>query len=262
MRFPERERVIYAANPLDDVVCQINFPRILAIENELPVDFQSSLIAEFPLLETQGAPTVKGSLEAGEGDSARALVYEFSSLDKSVTVGLSSGFLGIRAEKYECWELFRRHIEKAINALLKHYKPAVFSRTILRYVNHIKKDELGLEEAKWDTLVRPSLLGALADPDIPEECLENQFSISSFRIEGGSLQIVSGLLPEKERTIYLIDSLFTLDESSDADEHKSLRILDQFHEESGRVFRWCIRDPLHAALQPSPFPPNPIRRSP
>lgn len=251
MRFPERERVLYASNPLDDVVCQIFFPRILAIENELPVDFQNSLIADYPFLGTQESPMVTGSMEAAGEDATPTLVYEFSSLDKSVTVALSSRFLGVRAEKYERWENFRKHIEKAIGTLLKHYKPAVFTRTMLRYVNHIHKDSVGLNASRWNELIRPSLLGPLADPDIPEECLENQFSISSFQIDGGKLQIVSGLL-SGGRTAYLIDNLFSFDESSDPDGHKSLGILDRFNAESGRVFRWCIKDGLHTALRPAP----------
>ncbi|MBL8785507.1 MAG: TIGR04255 family protein, partial [Deltaproteobacteria bacterium] len=48
VRIPESPRVIYASNPLADVICQVRFPRILRIDNELPADFQDAIRGQFP----------------------------------------------------------------------------------------------------------------------------------------------------------------------------------------------------------------------
>jgi hypothetical protein len=41
MEFPEAERVIYSRNPLAEVACQLRFPRILALDERIPADFQA-----------------------------------------------------------------------------------------------------------------------------------------------------------------------------------------------------------------------------
>ena len=55
MPFPETDRVIYAHNPLEQVICQFRFPPILRIDSELPAQFQDRIRHEFPsLIEKSG----------------------------------------------------------------------------------------------------------------------------------------------------------------------------------------------------------------
>ena len=49
--FSHEPRCIYRHNQLADVICQLRFPEILAIGTNLPVDFQESIRAEFPLYQ-------------------------------------------------------------------------------------------------------------------------------------------------------------------------------------------------------------------
>jgi uncharacterized protein (TIGR04255 family) len=51
MPFKETQRVIYNKNPLIQVVSQLRFPRILAIDEKQPVDFQEKIRQEYPLFE-------------------------------------------------------------------------------------------------------------------------------------------------------------------------------------------------------------------
>ena len=41
-------RCIYENNQLADVICQLRFPQILAIQANLPVQFQEAIRDEFP----------------------------------------------------------------------------------------------------------------------------------------------------------------------------------------------------------------------
>ena len=50
MPIPHRDRVIYGRNPLQEVVCQIRFPRLLDIDAEVPARFQSAIAEDYPLL--------------------------------------------------------------------------------------------------------------------------------------------------------------------------------------------------------------------
>ena len=56
MPFPDATRVIFDANPLDEVICQVKFPPILRIETD-PAAFQDQIRAEYPNYESK--PTVK-----------------------------------------------------------------------------------------------------------------------------------------------------------------------------------------------------------
>jgi len=249
MKFPDMTRVIYGANPLSSVICFVAFPRILAIDNELPVDFQKSLVTKYPFLETND---VRGSVDSRESESARSLVYEFFSPNKEVMVALAGEFLCIRTTKYERWETFREHVQNALRTLLATYTLSVFTHVSLNYVNVIDKEALNLGRVGWGDLIRTSLLGPLADADIGGS-LEELSSQTSIEIEEGSVRIVSGLVtkPGSDDPCFLIDNDFIRNESLDADEHKSLDLLDQFNRESGRVFRWCIKNRLHEALRPT-----------
>lgn len=250
MIFPERKRVLYGVNPLVDVICHISFPRILAIDNDLPVDFQSALVGNYPLLETQ---SVRRPATDADQQPGRGLIYEFSTSDSSVSIALGAGFLGVRTSKYVKWEMFREHVVTALRTLLTTYNLSVFARITLNYVNVIDKDALGLKDKRWSELVRSSLIGPLAEPDVSDEDIDNHHVHWSTLIDATTLEVISGLVlrAETDNVSFLIDNTFSLEESLDADEHKSLAILDGFNRESGRVFRWCIKDALHEALRPS-----------
>jgi len=250
MLFPDRRRVLYGDNPLVDVICRISFSRILAIDSDLPVDFQSALVGDYPLLDTTSfrrAPT------DAEPEPGRGLIYEFQSANKEVTIALSPDFLAIRASKYQRWEAFREHIVTALRTLLQVYKISLFTRVSLNYVNVIDKDALGLKDAHWAELIRASLIGPFAEGEVDDDKVEEAYARWSMRLDKGFLEVITGLVikPETDNVCFLIDNTFSREESLEADEHKSLAVLDGFNVESGRVFRWCIEDRLHEILRPT-----------
>jgi uncharacterized protein (TIGR04255 family) len=241
-------------NPLIDVICHFDFPRVLAIDNELPVDFQKALVSKYPLLETR---TVRASSEsdASEDATGRRLIYDFSSANKERVIVLGSDFLGVRAYKYERWEFFQEAIETAIRTLLATYTLSVFTGLSLNYVNIVDREALGMKDVPWRELIRPSLIGALNETEVTENNLHEQHSSSTFQLDHGYVRILSGLVERSEANTpcFLIDNEFISDESLEADESKIVPILRRFNLESGRAFRWCITEQLHQALRPTPI---------
>jgi uncharacterized protein (TIGR04255 family) len=253
MKFPDRTRVLYEANPLVDVICHFDFPRVLAIDNELPVDFQKALVTRYPLLETR---TARSESEKSEDTGERRLIYEFSSANNENVILLGSDFLGVRAFKYERWEVFREAIETAIRTLLATYTLSVFTGLSLNYVNVVNKEKLGMKDVPWRDLIRSSLIGTLSETEVTDDSLEELHSSCILPIDGGYLRILSALVEtsdEKKTTCFSIDNEFIFDESVDADESKVFAILRRFNLESGRVFRWSITERLHQALRPTPL---------
>ncbi|CCD96503.1 hypothetical protein BRAO375_600076 [Bradyrhizobium sp. ORS 375] len=255
MKFPERTRVLYEENPLTDVICHFDFPRVLAIDNELPVDFQKLLVSRYPLLKTRSVRQ-RPTAETSDEITGRRLIYEFSSANEQNMILLGSDFLGVRTFKYERWESFREGIETALRTLLATYTLSVFTGISLNYVNVVNKEALGLKDVPWGELIRSSLIGPLSETEVVDDSLEEMHSSFAVPIGVGHLRILSALVEpddEKTTTCFSIDNEFTFDESVDADESKALAILRQFNLESGRVFRWCITERLHQALRPTPI---------
>ena len=49
MPFPQVDRVVYEVNPLDEVVCQLRFPKSFRLESQPPVELQERMRKTFPL---------------------------------------------------------------------------------------------------------------------------------------------------------------------------------------------------------------------
>lgn len=253
MKFPDRERVIYALNPLTEVVCQVKFPRVLAIDRELPVEFQGALAGAYPFLETRNSITIRVA-PAIEPELPPSLMYNFLTPDRTVTLTLASDYVAVRTEKYLRWEDFREHVRRAVDALLSVYSPGVFTRIGLRYVNAIERQPLGLENAAWCDLIRRSLLGILSDSELVGEDVSEHQSVTILKVDDGAVCIRHGLARNVETNAqaYLLDCDFFSETTSNADATDVLRRLDVFNAESGRAFGWCIQDQLHRALKPQP----------
>ncbi len=261
MSFPESERVIYDKNPLIDVVCQLRFPSILRIDAESPTSFQEAIREDYPLYEeVLGADLVTKMLP----DLVRLMgrdvqfpggkTYQFSTDDQLWRLTLTRDFLALTCNKYERWEDFRKHLDRPIEALIKAYKPAFFTRIGLRYRDIISRDKLGLKGYKWSQILRPHIAGELAS-----DIAENVVGISSevvIRLEDteGRVHLRHGLVQDAQtqELCYLIDADHYFEgrvKTPDA-----YRYLDQFNSTAGRLFRWCIQDDLNRAMGPRPVP--------
>jgi uncharacterized protein (TIGR04255 family) len=251
MKFPDRDRVIYTSNPLQEVICQIRFPRVLEIESRLPVDFQKTAGQRYPLLETREA--VRIEISKGE-TTERAVVYEFVSTDHRWKLSLASDFIAVSTQDYIRWEEFREHLASSLEYLFRHYTPAIFLRIGLRYANLIDRKKLGLDQLSWHEAIRPSLVGILSEPVIPAADVAELTGTIGVRLNEGFVTVRHGLIQpsELDHTVYLIDSDFYTEKPTPADAKDALRLADEFNAESGRVFRWCIGDRLHDALGPKP----------
>lgn len=266
MDLPDTNRVIYSKNPLNSVICQLKFPSILKIGSSDPIDFQEEIRNEFPIYEKNLEYSVESNLPIEviaqlPQDTANAIPYKtvtrinykFTSADKNWVINLANDFLALSVKRYDRWDNFREHFLTPLTALWKIYKPTFFSRIGLRYVNAIDRSVLGLSASSWKELIEPFILGMLSSTDIENDSLKNSMSIDEVRLTSEiSARVLHGLgrINNSKEIIYLIDNdIFS--EKQIKDSKDAVETLNALNSYGRKLFRWCITDKLHDAMEPS-----------
>ncbi len=121
----------------------------------------------------------------------------------------------------------------------------------LRYINVIRRSELGIENQPWKDLISPGIIGLLGAVE-HETDVQVEQTVAILRLDDNKSVRLSHGLSRAEADLeqyYLIDNdIFT---------EKRLEVLnaeatlDSLHHSSRRLFRACITDRLHEALEPA-----------
>ena len=257
MAFPESDRIIFANNPLQKVVCQLRFPEILKIASELPSHFQDRIRSQYPYYEEENAYFPAeiagiaeqlsniGSLKILEGPNHR-----FTSENEEKHVNLTQGFIALTDNDYKSWENFSATMNLVAKALEEEYKPNFYTRIGLRYIDIIDREKIGLNGIAWAELLNPTLIGLLADTNLQTAPTyinsEAEFDIST---EGVSkVRLRHGLIYRDGQVQYLIDTDCYTEERSEFDAIPA--ILNSFNRTAGNLFRWTLSTKLRDALGP------------
>jgi len=260
MPFPENKRILFKKNPLDRVICQLRFPTLLRIETEVPSNFQEKIRHDFPnFLEKSevkvempvnipGQPAsdfpVKITPQASKN-------YEFSSENEEWKLNLTRSFIALTTSSYTRWEQFKDKLSKPLETFVEIYSPEYFSRIGLRYIDIIKRSELGLESVSWNELLQPYILGMLATDPVGKN-IGGYEAKNEIKLEDGAsiVRIVTSLIQDAEtgEICFLIDSDFFTTTKTIIDESRNK--LDYFNARGSRLIQWCITDRLSNAMEP------------
>lgn len=262
--FAERERVLYKRNPLELVICQLRYPPVLKISSELPAKFQDAIIRQYPLLREISTVTIGQNLSPELSQLLGSVLpvpapkaYEFSSPDGNWQITLTQDSLALTCKKYERWEEFREHFQRPLSVLMEIYAPPFFTRVGLRYRDVIRRSRLGLDGVDWDKLLDPGFAGEFHSQIA--SAIEDVSSQLVLRLQGELARVLiqHGLFRVDNEVCYIIDSDFF---STIRMEMKDARaILDYFNRQSARLFRGCVADRLHRAMEPQPLPHVSVR---
>lgn len=250
MLFPESDRLEFERNPLQEVIWQLRFPKILSILAKPPADFQDRIRAQYPIYDTQGS---KPPAQISEALTQMGLEFEgnmthrFRSQNRELTISLSDDFVAVSASRYRDWGEFRTQIDTAFESLIATYSPSFFSRVGLRYVNLIKRKELELADVPWRELINQEWIGPLVGDEMSEAITELRAHTVVRLPQKGMAKIQYGL---QDKDTFRIDSDFYLEGQLDGQE--AAGILDDFNSAIGNLFRSAIRDRLRDALRPRP----------
>lgn len=259
MLFPNCPRVVYKKNTLESVICQLRFPPILKIDAEIPASFQDEVRNEFPnyseIIESkldiplEMARRNPNDLFTPAIKPENSKNHEFISADGDWKINLTRTFLAFSTRKYERWEDFFNKMQLPINALIRIYRPVFFNRIGLRYINVIKRTQIGLKEIAWKELLNPALIGILQSSDI-NTSVESFECTQNLNLENGRLaRISTRIKKDADEDGFIIDGdFFTTNHVSNSE----LKIvLDSLHSQSTCFIRWAITEKLHNALEPN-----------
>lgn len=253
------KRCRYGTNQLAEVICQLQFPEILSIAANSPVEFQEAIRAQYPQFQRRQetpAPKITGAPGHYTLENQPSNVnYQFSSADGVWRVNMTGRFISLSCSKYTCWEDFAAHLDKPLAAFIKVYKPAYFERVGLRYVNVISRAELGLTENSFSDLIAPCYLGPLGEPDVQETATTRCTVDLEMAIRGGcrvKLHAGPGLVRRPGREDKEIKYIFDQDlfMPGQVPVNLSAGALQTLHSQANAIFRGAITDTLHDAMEP------------
>jgi uncharacterized protein (TIGR04255 family) len=267
MKIARFERVLYAHNPLAEVVCQLRFGPVGLLDSNEPESFQAELSGSLYPTRTTEQPIGITFQFADSGQVAPMpppppRLYHYSSQDDSWRITVCSQFVALTCKRYESWDEFLPRMQDIVAIVAKCYPEASPTRLGLRYKDVIERDPLELDGVPWSQLVQPFLLGPFAPGALSEEGhsddngIANLLLQSIIKLDDCMLLLQSSLLwtPDRQRNAFLIDADF-FTEHDDCErmleETDTFRnTLDKLHNNAGALFRRCITEKLHHALGP------------
>ena len=254
--FSSETRCIYRRNVLAEVVCILRFPEILSISTNPPAQFQEEIRSEFPRYAKSqnklppNLPAVKGNPLLAPG-----IHHQFSSLDGTWRIDLSSTAIALVCSRYHSWEEFAKQLDKPLAAFIQIYKPAYFERVGLRYLNFFSRNALGLEGEPFSKLFSPCYLGPLAEEDVNEANSSMCNINAELGLRGGcrvKLHAGPGMVKRNGQADQEIKFIFDQDlfMPGKVPVNMTTGALQTLHAQADSIFRGAITDTLHDAMEP------------
>ena len=261
MSLPPAKRVIYKKNPLTQVLCELKFMPILAIDanDKSLADFQDRIRSDFPLYQALpfhpsnvsvfGNFQMPGVLVNSLSGVQNPVCHMFVKEDGLCQIDLKRDSIIFATRKYERWEDFIFELEEPLSALLEIFKPSDYTRIGLRYTDLFVRSKLGLDDVPWSDLINKPFAGVLAS-EVGER-VTGVDSIYELDLgdDLGKLRVALALVKNEESEIcFLLDSDFHLDRKTPIEDAKE--VLGILNENSRNLLHYAIKGKLHDAMEP------------
>ena len=258
----DKPRTHYATPQLREVICQIRFPAILAIDAKEPADFQEAVRGAFPryaMKRDQLPPKIVMVNGAPQTQPQSSVInYHFLSADNKWKLNLTRNFISLSTVAYTSWEEFGQKLDQPLAQFIRLYQPAFFQRIGLRYVNLFSRKALDLEGEPWSELFTEPYLGILTEEDVSEnstvQCTVDFDTAldSSCRVKAhagpGMVKQQNPNAPQDKEVKFVLD--FDLYMSGEIQPMLAAGALETLHGHSTALFQGAITEKLHRALEP------------
>lgn len=257
MKSSDNQRYAYAKSQLVEVICQLRFPAILSIDAKEPADFQEMIRDAFPryACHLEQLPPVNGVPQSVKN-------HQFLSADGGCKLSLTKNFIALSTMRYTNWLDFARLLDKPLSRFIELYRPACFDRVGLRYVNAVSREQLGLQDRRWNDLFQPPYLGILDEDEVDEasvtKCsvdIERKLDAQvSLKLHAGPGFVQRNIrVGDRIQQVHEKESRFIFDQdvfSSNVDIAAVAERLNLLHSHADSVFSDAITTVLHDAMAP------------
>lgn len=151
--------------PVNEVICQLRFPPIVKLGISIDPDFQDEIRTDYPYYDRLiNNSVVNDQIVKKLQFPSDQLNHEFVNQTQNQKINIMQNFIALSTTAYDTWDRFQPEISSVFNIFEKHYKPALFTRTGLRYINLLTSDILpGLYEQPLAEFINKDFLGPIAD---------------------------------------------------------------------------------------------------
>jgi uncharacterized protein (TIGR04255 family) len=250
IHFPSVPEIKLKNAPVREVICQVKFPTILKINQDVPTDFQDLIRGRFPeFSQEQGwkinLPDEKqppGSfLEFG------SRTFRFRSINSEAGATLSVNFFAVTSTQYKHWHEFIKDFQLVQRAFEEIYHPEIATRIGLRFINQFTLKNTASKSISELLSYFKSQLTCLLKTDAWE-------SPDSMTTQLGLVQGTEKLVLRTSYTQAENEPMITLD--FDAFEEKPIKFdellpkLVHFHEWIYAAFRWSVSEEALTRFEP------------
>lgn len=229
LSLPQAERVRFERNTIRQVFCELRFPTLPDLENDLPRDFLKSIGKEYPVYE-HGMGLKIGITDKGMEQIPQG-THRLHSRKRDRTAWVRSSSFGVETRDYLDFETFHTQIITVMDGLTPHLDTDFFTRVGLRYLNVFPTDPNDITDWVNEALLGPfatDVLGAV----VQYWCeTRGQTELGGYTLRHG----VAGIEGEGQR--YILDTDFYSEgvESGDVATH-----LSTFNEMNFALYNWAI----------------------
>jgi uncharacterized protein (TIGR04255 family) len=241
LNFPHKPDVQLKNSPLVEVVCQVRFPAILRIPEEIPSAFQEHIRSQFPYFESELGLLVQlpklGAKKELQIEAPRT--HRFLTSDKQNAISLAVDFYALTSNNYTTWENFSQYLDLVHKAMQAVYAPVYATRIGLRHINRVTLDNTGCATTgDLLDLFRPELTAQLRSKawSDPVE-MRNRLVLTDG---DAKLTMSTGYGEERGQAFFLLD--FDYFEEGQLSLDDLIGRCKNYNNVIYCAFRWCIRD--------------------
>jgi uncharacterized protein (TIGR04255 family) len=188
------ERVVYGQAPLAEVVMQLRFPILLALEDRAPAQFQEMIIDEYPKLRIlDGLQFTLGPGVAQSQQVRQSKSYAFENAITRETVAISANSITLTTNNYPGWPDFSSRFLALLGRFLKCYKIQESNRVGVRFRNVIDLESIGPLGKPWDDLVNIRFLGLFGSELLRDVDLTSFGTFMQIKLNDICITIQTGL---------------------------------------------------------------------
>jgi len=243
--FPAFDHIPLHNAPLKEVICQVRFPLILKIAQELPSEFQDAIRGRFPILQHDRTMAIGLSIAPNQPVQPSISPAIFRFLDKAETrmISLAPDFFALSTNAYTGWQTFVEDLKFVADAMIALYNIHYATRVGLRYINIL--DISNTKSKSFSDLLsilQPQLTTLLQTKEINEPFL----GLTQIRTkhEGSVFSLQSGIVLKEENPdelSFVLDFDQYTEEGADLDADSLVKRCERYHSLAYNAFRWAIK---------------------